>query len=293
MKRRNLFARAAGAAGVMGLAATGLVPARAAGPARANPPSTFVLVHGAWHGGWCWSRVASRLCAAGHAVFTPTLTGLGERRHLISPQVNLDTHIDDIVNLLQFEELERVVLVGHSYAGIVISGVADRAAAHLRQLVYLDSLLLEPGKSLFSDFPPAVVEQRLKAIRDTGGGVGAAAALPPAAFGVKDPADAAWVARRLTPQPVGTYLQPLLLKAPLGNGLPRTYIECTGDPIATLEPTKARVRADAGWQLRTLATGHDAMVTAPGPLADLLAELAAPTSSASPSSSFSSSSSSS
>jgi len=214
-------------------------------------------------------------------VYTPTLTGLGERRHLISPQVNLDTHVEDVVNLLQFEELERVVLVGHSYAGIVISGVADRVPQRLRQLVYLDALLLEPGKSLFSDFPPAVVEQRLKAIRETGGGVGAAAALPPSAFGVKDPADAAWVARHLTPQPVGTYLQPLLLKAPLGNGLPKTYIECTGDPIATLEPTKARVRADAGWQLRTLATGHDAMVTAPAALTELLTDLAAPAASSS------------
>lgn len=269
MKRRHLLSGAAGIAGAS------LASAVIAQPARAAQPSTFVLVHGAWHGGWCWSRVAARLRERGHAVYTPTLTGLGERRHLISPQVNLDTHVEDVVNLLQFEELERVVLVGHSYAGIVISGVADRVPQRLRQLVYLDALLLEPGKSLFSDFPPAVVEQRLKAIRETGGGVGAAAALPPAAFGVKDPADAAWVARHLTPQPVGTYLQPLLLKAPLGNGLPKTYIECTGDPIATLEPTKARVRADAGWQLRTLATGHDAMVTAPAALTELLTDLAA------------------
>ena len=270
MKRRHLLSGAAGIAGA-GLASAAAI----AQPARAAQPSTFVLVHGAWHGGWCWSRVAARLRERGHAVYTPTLTGLGERRHLISPQINLDTHVEDVVNLLQFEELERVVLVGHSYAGIVISGVADRVPQRLRQLVYLDALLLESGKSLFSDFPPAVVEQRLKAIRETGGGVGAAAALPPAAFGVKDPADAAWVARHLTPQPVGTYLQPLLLKAPLGNGLPRTYIECTGDPIATLEPTKARVRADAGWQLRTLATGHDAMVTAPAALSELLTDLAA------------------
>ncbi len=269
MKRRHLLSGAAGIAGA------GLASAALAQPARTAQPSTFVLVHGAWHGGWCWSRVAARLRERGHAVYTPTLTGLGERRHLISPQVNLDTHVEDVVNLLQFEELERVVLVGHSYAGIVISGVADRVPQRLRQLVYLDALLLEPGKSLFSDFPPAVVEQRLKAIRETGGGVGAAAALPPSAFGVKDPADAAWVARHLTPQPVGTYLQPLLLKAPLGNGLPKTYIECTGDPIATLEPTKARVRADAGWQLRTLATGHDAMVTAPAALSELLTDLAA------------------
>jgi pimeloyl-ACP methyl ester carboxylesterase len=267
MKRRNFFA---------GIAATGMASSvLAAGPGSTGGKPSFVLVHGAWHGGWCWSRLAPRLRAAGHAVFTPTLTGLGERRHLISPQVNLDTHIDDVVNLLEFEELDNVVLVGHSYAGIVISGVADRAKPRLRQLVYLDSLLLESGQSLFSDFPQTVVEQRLKAIRETGGGVGAAAALPPKAFGVTEPADVAWVARRMTPQPVGTYLQPLLLKAPLGNGLPKTFIDCTVDPIATLEPGKARVRADASWKVRTLACGHDAMIVAPDALAELLLDTAA------------------
>lgn len=265
MQRRDLFAA--------GLAAASLTGPLSASARSDSPP--FVLVHGAWHGGWCWKHVAASLRAAGHLVFTPTLTGLGERRHLLSPQVNLDTHIDDIVNLLEYEELEDVVLVGHSYAGIVISGVADRARARLRQLVFLDSLLLESGKSLFSDFPQSVVDQRLKTIRETGAGVGAAPALPPAAFGVTAAADAAWVQRRMTPQPVGTYLQPLQLKSPLGNGLPKTYIDCTVDPIATLEPTKARVRADAAWQTRKLATGHDAMVTAPGPLSALLRELAA------------------
>lgn len=231
------------------------------------------MVHGAWHGGWCWARVAKTLRAEGHEVYSPTLTGLGERRHLLSPQVNLDTHIDDVVNLLEYEELENVVLVGHSYAGIVISGVADRARAKLRQLVYLDSLLLEPGKSLFSDFPQTVVDQRLQAIRDTGAGVGAAAALPPSAFGVTDAADAAWVKRRMTAQPVGTYLQPLVLKNAIGNGLHKTYIDCTVAPIATLEPTKAKVRADPSWHTRSVAAGHDAMIVAPGPLSALLIDL--------------------
>ena len=266
MKRRTLIAGAA----LPALAMASTRMAQAASPSR-----TFVLVHGAWHGGWCWSRVATRLRAAGHTVHAPTLTGLGERRHLISPQVNLDTHVEDVVNLLEFEDLRDVVLVGHSYGGIIITGVADRTPERLRQLVFLDSLLLEPGKSLFSSFPKEVVQQRLKAIRETGGGVGAAAALPPAAFGVKDPEDAKWVAARLTPQPVGTYLQPLLLQSPAGNDLSRTYIECTGDPIATLEPTKARVRQDPSWTVRTLATGHNAMVTAPEALTRFLQEIAA------------------
>lgn len=263
MQRRNLFA---GAVALGAALRPGLAPAQPASSRR----QTFVLVHGAWHGGWCWSRVAAILRAGGHEVFTPTLTGLGERRHLISPQVNLDTHIADVVNVLDAEELQDVVLVGHSYAGIVISGVADRAPARLRRLVFLDSLLLPSGKSLFSDFPKDVVDARLKAIRETGGGVGAATPNSPRAFGITDAADTDWVMRRMTPQPVGTYLQPLILQAPLGNGLPKTYIECTVDPIATLEPTKARVRADAGWTYRRLATGHDAMITAPRELADLL-----------------------
>jgi len=265
MKRRQLFAAAAAAS----LAPTQALPA--------TPPAarhTFVLIHGAWHGGWCWSRVAERLRSGGHTVCTPTLTGLGERRHLISPQVNLDTHIEDVLNVIEFEELSNVVLVGHSYAGIVISGVADRLPERLRHLVFLDSLLLENGKSIFSSFPREVVQQRLKAIRDTGGGVGAAAALSPTAFGVREPRDVEWVARRMTPQPVGTYLQPLLLQAAIGNGLARTYIDCTVDPIATLAPAKALARREPGWKVRTLATGHDAMVTAPGPLADMLLEIA-------------------
>ena len=274
MQRRNFFASAA----IAGLGTTSVLanplPAGSQSQSRNNPRQTFVLVHGAWHGGWCWSRVADALRSAGHAVHTPTLSGLGERRHLISPQINLDTHIEDVVNLMEFEELQNVVLVGHSYGGIVISGVADRAAPRLRHLVYLDSLMLESGKSIFSSFPKDVVEQRLKAIRDTGGGVAAAVALPPTAFGVKDPADIAWVARRMTPQPVGTYLQPLMLQAPLGNGLPKTYIDCTVEPIATLEPTKARVRKDPTWKMRTLATGHDAMVTAPEPLSRMLLDIA-------------------
>lgn len=272
MKRREIFAT--GIAATVGLATVGRSSMAQTATTSTQSPPTFVLVHGAWHGGWCWSRVAHLLRTDGHAVYTPTLSGLGERSHLLSPQVNLDTHIQDVVNVLEFEELENVVLVGHSYGGIIISGVADRAPSRLRKLIFLDSLLLESGKSLFSDFPQAVVNQRLRAIRDTGAGVGAPAAISPTAFGVKEPADVAWVKRRMTPQPVGTYLQPLLLKAAIGNGLHKTYIDCTVDPIPTLEPSKARVRADPSWDVRTAAWGHDAMIVAPQPLSAMLVELA-------------------
>lgn len=268
MERRHFLAAA-------GVFAALDAPGRAwAQPAPQGGKRTFVLVHGAWHGGWCWVRVAELLRGAGHTVYTPTLTGLGERAHLISPLVNLDTHISDVINLIESEELNDVVLVGHSYAGIIISGVADRAPQRLKQLVYLDSLLLESGKSIFSTFPKDVVRARLQSIRETGGGVGASG-FPPTAFGVKNPADVAWVSRRMTPQPVGTYSQPLILAAPLGNGLPKTYVDCTLEPMANLNPAKVMVRATPGWQVRTLSSGHDAMVTAPGPLSALLRELAA------------------
>ena len=101
--------------------------------------ATFVLVHGAWHGGWCWKKVAPLLRSAGHEVYTPTLTGLGERDHLLTRDIGLDTHIQDIVNVLEYEELTQVVLVGHSYGGMVVTGVAERAHERLRQLVYLDA----------------------------------------------------------------------------------------------------------------------------------------------------------
>jgi pimeloyl-ACP methyl ester carboxylesterase len=264
MERRNFFS------GAIALGALGTVGGAVA---QSQTKRSFVLVHGAWHGGWCWVRVADRLRAAGHAVFTPTLTGLGERSHLLSPQVTLDTHITDVVNVIEYEELHQVVLVGHSYAGTIISGVADRIAPRLSRLVYLDSQILEPGNSLFDLLGKETAEKRLKVIKETGGGVGAAA-LPPALFGVKDPADVAWVLRRMTLQPVGTYSHTFTLKAPIGNGVSKTYIDCTVDPIPNLEPMKKRARTEPGWSVRTLATGHDAMITAPGPLAEMLIDIA-------------------
>ena len=121
--------------------------------------ATFVLVHGAWHGGWCWSRVAPLLRGAGYPVFAPTLTGLGERLHLLTPQVDLDTHVRDITSLLDYEDLHNVILVGHSYGGMVISGVAETAGTRLAQLVYLDAFLPENGKAL-KDYSPIDLEEK-------------------------------------------------------------------------------------------------------------------------------------
>ena len=132
--------------------------------------STYVLIHGAWHGSWCWKRVRNALQAQGHQVFTPTLTGVAERSHLLSPQINLQTHIDDVVNLIQWEELSDVVLCGHSYGGCVISGVADRIPDRIGALVYLDAFVLENGQSLHDTLPPDVKNKQLEAAHRDGEG---------------------------------------------------------------------------------------------------------------------------
>lgn len=231
----------------------------------------IVLVHGAWHGGWCWREVAARLRAAGHALFTPTLTGLGERAHLLRADTGLLTHIDDICAVLAAEELGDVLLVGHSFAGLVITGVADRVPERLRRLVYLDALVVGSGASALSAFPADVQRERARTIDAEG----LRMAIPsPEKFGVFDPAQVAWLQRRLTPHPLKAYTDPLPLRHPPGNGLPRTYIAVTDPWYAPLAAIREDVRAQPGWDWRELAAGHDAMLTSPDALADLLDGLA-------------------
>jgi pimeloyl-ACP methyl ester carboxylesterase len=235
--------------------------------------ASYVLVHGAWHGGWCWSRVAERLRAAGHRVFTPTCTGLGERAHLMRRDITLDTFTDDIANVIEAEELSDVILVGHSFGGLPISGVAERMRARIRHLVYLDALLVEPGQCVFDMLTPEVVAKRRAAAQESSGGL----SLPPQpaqTFGVTHEADIAWLERRLTPHPLATYASPLNVSNPIGNDLPRTYIACTDPPYVFLDPVKAWVRRQEGWRVLTMATGHDAMITAPDELAQILGEIA-------------------
>jgi pimeloyl-ACP methyl ester carboxylesterase len=236
-------------------------------------PSAFVLVHGAWHGGWCWHRVAGRLRQAGHRAFMPTLTGVGERSHLLGPAVDAETHIRDILGLLEAEELEDVVLVGHSYAGIVISGVAARARARLRKLVYLDALLLEDGQSWAEAFPPEVAEARRKAAVMTNG---VKTILPPdpAIYGFADAADTEWVRRRMTPHPFAPFEQKMRWGGPLADGLPRLYVDCTQPALAILGTMKDRYRGRADWPFAEMKTGHDAMISAPAELTRLLLECA-------------------
>jgi pimeloyl-ACP methyl ester carboxylesterase len=229
----------------------------------------YVLVHGAFHGGWCWRRVADRLAVAGHRVFAPSLTGLGDRRHLLTPSVNLDTHIDDIVELISTEELTDIVLVGHSYGGIVITGVADRIPQRIRQLVYLDAVLVEAGGSWGSALPPDVVDAREKSAAESSAGL--SLPVPKAAnFGVHDADDQAWVDRRMTPHPFSTLLRKMHWRNPVGNGLPKIYVDCTDPPHPPLVAMKDQYRGKQGWPFVAIHTRHDCMVSAPDETTELL-----------------------
>jgi pimeloyl-ACP methyl ester carboxylesterase len=235
--------------------------------------ATFVLVHGSMHGGWCWKRVAPLLRAAGHDVYTPTLTGLGERVHLAHPGIDLDTHIQDVLGVLAYEDLHDVVLVGHSSSALAVTGVANRASERIAHLVYLDGPVPEDGQAMLNLFPPDGQAARRARVAAEGDGWRLSPA-DPAAFGVTDAADATWLRAKLVPHPFGALTQPLRLVNPVGFAGPKTYIACVdAAPEGWREAAVERVRTEPGWRYRELATGHDAMITAPRELATHLLEL--------------------
>ena len=233
--------------------------------------STYVLVHGGWHGSWCWKRVRKALLLQGHEVFTPTLTGLGERSHLLSRHVNLDTHIEDVVNLIKWEELSDVVLCGHSYGGCVISGVADRVSTRIGALIYLDAFVLRDGQSLWDTVPPILKEMHLEGARRTGDGW-KVPPIPAEVFNVNN-IDRAWVNRQCTPQPLATLQQSIKLRGHADTIENVTFVLTTAfndSPFPQFcEEAKAR-----GWNTLTLACGHDAMLDLPEKLTQLLVEVA-------------------
>ena len=223
--------------------------------------ATFVLVHGAWHGSWCWKRVRSSLQQHGHEVFTPTLTGIGERSHLLSRDVDLNTHILDVLNLIQWEELEDIVLCGHSYGGMVVAGVADRIPRHIRSLVFLDAFVPEHGQCLV-DFAPISEDQRVDDWK----------CLPIAAgiFGV-NLADRAWVDRQCTLQSLACFQQPIQLTGGIGQLKRIAYVYASGwagdhSPFRPFyEQSKSR-----GWATSEIDCGHDVMLDRPDALTALL-----------------------
>jgi pimeloyl-ACP methyl ester carboxylesterase len=229
--------------------------------------STYVLVHGAWHGSWCWKRVRKALQAQGHEVFTPTLTGLGERSHLLSPQVNLETHIDDVVNLIRWEELSNVVLCGHSYGGAVVSGVADRVPDRIGALIYLDAFLLDDGRSVHDEVPPKDRNAQLEGARVHGEGW-KVPPIPAAGFNV-NAKDAAWVDRQCTMQPLAAFQQPLRLGRKMDGVKDVTFVLATGYEGSPFMPSYERAKAK-GWKTLSVACGHDVMLDMPEELTTIL-----------------------
>lgn len=231
---------------------------------------TYVLVHGAWHGGWAWQRVEPLLRQAGHEVHAPTLTGVSDRAHLLHASVGLSTHIQDVVALIEAYDLSDVVLVGHSYGGQVITGVADAMPGRIAKRVYLDAFVGDDGEAAIELQPAEVAGHYRASVAEQGFGW-----LIPvrslAKMGVTDTADVAWLQRRLTPQPWLTFTEPLSLTG-AAAAVPAEFIECT-DWMRVFRGQREKAEAK-GWPVHEVETGHEAMVTAPKALAELLLSLA-------------------
>ena len=218
--------------------------------------ATFVLVHGAWHGGWCWQRVCDRLTAAGHRVFAPTLTGVCERSHLAFPGVDLSTHISDVVNEILWKDLDQVVLVGHSYGGMVITGVAEQIAAKIGSIVYVDAFIPADGQS----------------VADLGGKADPApftTPIPAQAFGI-NPADVSWAGSKMTSQSTACFTQRLPVTGAYRKIARKTYIRASNFPAPPFIAALDAARKDASWKTYEVECGHDIMIDKPDELARLL-----------------------
>ncbi|MGC1929520.1 MAG: alpha/beta hydrolase [Candidatus Nitrosopolaris sp.] len=223
--------------------------------------ATFVLVHGSCHGGWCWKRVTPLLSKDSHEVYTPTLTGLGERSHSVSRDIGLDTHIRDIIQVLEYENLNEVTLVGHSYGGLVIGGVAEKIPERIRRLVYLDAYIPQDNKSAFDIIPGLETIYKERTLKEHGR-EWLVASYKPEEFGVTNPNDIDWMNPRLSPMPWHTHDQPLRITNPKAE----SYICCTEFGNVQFKAQKSQ----ADWDYHELMKADDAMITAPKELVQLL-----------------------
>jgi alpha-beta hydrolase superfamily lysophospholipase len=238
----------------------------AAAPGR----RTFVLVHGTSHGGWVWRRVADMLQVRGHKVYTPTLTGLADRSHLMSAAINLDTHIADVVNLIKWEGLEDVCLLGHSSGGVIVSGAIEHVLPQVSSIVFLDAFMPENGqKGLDWNSPHArlAIEAAVKA---------GEVSRPPvkSALYNANEQDRAWLDAKATPQPIGTALQPMTLTGARDRVARKTYIRATGYPHPIFDRNYARAKADPSWRTYEVPCGHVVQTDMPERLVEILEEVA-------------------
>jgi len=252
-----------------GAAAGGLLAARpgaaAAGTGTRRPArKTFVLVHGAWHGAWCWRRVADRLTAHGHKVFTPTLAGLGEHAHLNNPNIDLATHTTDVVNVFKWEDLSDVVLVGHSYGGLVIGGAADQMADRIASIVYLDAFVPKNGQALI-DFVP---KEQADALKKQAADNVYTPPFPATVFNVNEK-DRAWVDSKCTPQSARTWTQGAVITGKSDGIKKKTYIQALGWKPG-FQAVRDMIEKTPGWIVEDVPCGHDVMIDMPERLTKML-----------------------
>lgn len=231
--------------------------------------TTIVLVHGSFHGGWCWSPIVPDLRAAGHDVYTPTLTGMSERHHLVSPGIGLQVNVQDIVGVLEYKDLEDVLLVGHSYGGMVITGAAEHCAERIARLVYLDGFIPEDGQSCW-DINPHSKDRWLERTREAGSDWLCPPPDPAGRYEVAE-ADAQWQRDGMTPISLWTHEERIQLPEERATELPRTYIDCTEYDSFDHMARKAR---EADFDVAELETGHAPYMTAPQELTEVLLEAA-------------------
>jgi pimeloyl-ACP methyl ester carboxylesterase len=230
---------------------------------------TFVLVHGGRQGGWSWQRVAPRLRASGCEVVAPTLTGVGERAHLLRPDIDLDAHVQDLLAVLEYEDVRDGVLVGHSYGGMVITAACELVpAGRVAGLVYFDALLPRAGESAYDLMSPTITADLRVAVEAHGDGWRVPARIGRGVFGLTDPDDVAWAGARLTDQPALTYEQPLRSDA-AASTYPRAFIRCT-EPAVIPDFVVDRARNDRSWHYSEIAGPHAVMISDPDAAAEAL-----------------------
>ncbi|MDA1128997.1 MAG: alpha/beta fold hydrolase [Chloroflexi bacterium] len=241
--------------------------------------ANYVLVHGAWHGGWCWNKVTPLLRQAGADVFVPTLTGLGERAHLndrLNPlDITLDVHIQDVVQMMRYEGLKDVVLVGHAYAGMVITGVAEVCPELISHMVYLNGVIPSDGESMVDQLIPVRGEEFASWVRreiESGNGflpAPASAEEVGRRWGITDPGDLAWVGANVTPQPAAAMASPVSMGNPKAKAIPKNFV---GGGESGFDSVAERAR-QAGWGVYPVDSGHDTMITHARELTDILLKI--------------------
>ncbi|MGI6855880.1 alpha/beta fold hydrolase [Mesorhizobium sp. 1B3] len=235
-------------------------------PSNGGNPRTFVLIHSAWHGGWCWRRVSDLLARRGYRTLSPTLTGLGERSHLMNPAIDLDTHTHDIVNAVRWENLDDIVLVAHSYGGFVAAGVLEALGPLVSSLVLVDAFFPRDGEAMI-DVLPSRPRQNVEEALAKGEMV-----LPPrpaASFRIND-ADREWVDSMCTPQPLGTFLQRRRIQRGCTSLRRKAFVRATDFPSESFDQVRDRLQSTGGWEIYDVACGHDVMLDDPEALSEIL-----------------------